>query len=236
MSDERIAIEAIMPRDEYGETGKRTCGSCRLCCKLVSTWEVGTGPDGQPYEFKKARGKWCEHAGPKGCGIYTSPAKPWTCRIWACVWRMGFGPDAHRPDRVHFVPSLERLNGEVHFVVYAGRLPYSLVLQQWLGTFQANPAAAAVMVIEPDGGRQRWHRVHGHQLVARQASDDGRYPEEPAQADPQRAAMRHLLGEKAASGPSIDVAEIEAAMLRELGEGGRGIAWTDYVKSKCEGA
>jgi hypothetical protein len=218
---------------ELGELYKRrSCGTCRLCCKLVATWEVGTGPLGEPYDFRKPRGVWCTHAGPGGCAIYTSPAKPWTCRVWACVWRMGTGSEEHRPDRVHFVPSLEELDGETHLVLYTDRVPYSRTLQRWIDAYRESDQVAAVMVVEPSGARQRWHQVHGHQRMTREPGDC-RMPSEPARVDPEREALREMLGEEAVLAPAINLAELQAAMLREQTDTGAPIlSWSQFVRER----
>jgi hypothetical protein len=61
----------------------RSCGTCSLCCKVVSI----------PL-FNKAAGQWCSHAKPgKGCGIHA--ARPFVCRSAFCDWMIskGLGPE-----------------------------------------------------------------------------------------------------------------------------------------------
>jgi hypothetical protein len=72
----------------------RVCGSCTLCCKLL------TVPDLEPA---KPRDVWCEHClQGTGCGIYER--RPQSCRVFDCVWLQRPGlPDTLRPDRCKVV-------------------------------------------------------------------------------------------------------------------------------------
>jgi hypothetical protein len=55
------------------DNGKRTCGSCNACCKIMGVPDVT-----EPYV-------WCQHAVPgKGCKIYRTRPDP--CRIFNCMW------------------------------------------------------------------------------------------------------------------------------------------------------
>jgi hypothetical protein len=70
----------------------RACGSCTLCCKVVSV------PD-----FDKPAGKWCQHCRPgNGCGIHA--LRPFVCRGTYCEWMIskGLGPE-WKPERSKFV-------------------------------------------------------------------------------------------------------------------------------------
>src|SRR5688572_17346362 len=53
----------------------RSCGSCSLCCKLLSV-----------PELKKPGNVWCQHAGQpsRGCAIYAT--RPDGCRRFICNW------------------------------------------------------------------------------------------------------------------------------------------------------
>ena len=79
-----------------GKAGRpaRVCGSCTLCCKLL------TVPD---LERPKPRDVWCPHCVQgKGCGIYER--RPSSCRVFDCVWLQRPGlPDSLRPDRSRVV-------------------------------------------------------------------------------------------------------------------------------------
>ncbi|MGH6767572.1 MAG: hypothetical protein ACRECO_00975 [Xanthobacteraceae bacterium] len=69
----------------------RACGSCTLCCKVVSIPELG-----------KAAGSWCKHCRPgRGCGIHA--ARPYVCRGAYCEWMIskGLGPE-WKPERSKF--------------------------------------------------------------------------------------------------------------------------------------
>jgi hypothetical protein len=85
----------------------RSCGECRLCCKVMGIYEQGTGPDGVPYGFSKAAFRWCRHSGPSGCALHGTAAKPWSCRTYECEWLSGMGGEQDRPDRARVVVTLE---------------------------------------------------------------------------------------------------------------------------------
>jgi hypothetical protein len=70
----------------------RACGSCALCCKVVSV-----------ADFDKPAGKWCTHCRPgNGCGIHAT--RPFVCRGAYCEWMIckGLGPE-WKPERSKFV-------------------------------------------------------------------------------------------------------------------------------------
>jgi hypothetical protein len=71
----------------------RECGGCDLCCKLpLIDWP-------EFPELKKAPGVYCKHCVVgKGCAIW--PDRPVHCASFQCLWLMGFGSDALRPDRI----------------------------------------------------------------------------------------------------------------------------------------
>ena len=55
---------------------QRECGTCTLCCKVMSVPEIG-----------KAENTWCSHCLPSGgCKIYQS--RPGECRTFNCGWLM----------------------------------------------------------------------------------------------------------------------------------------------------
>ena len=69
----------------------RECGSCTMCCKTMSVWEI-----------EKPNGVWCKHVkGHKSCEIYES--RPRSCRDFNCLWLRGVGTDAMRPDRSRII-------------------------------------------------------------------------------------------------------------------------------------
>jgi len=78
-------------QDAINLSGGRSCGGCRVCCKL---------PD--IPELNKPRDTWCRHAvkrkGVPGCSVYAD--RPDVCREFECAWLSGLGDDADRPDRL----------------------------------------------------------------------------------------------------------------------------------------
>ncbi len=74
----------------------KTCGSCSLCCKVMSVDDLG-----------KLQGVWCSYfkKGP-GCSIHGS--HPLSCQAFQCLWLLSpTMPDAVRPDRSKIVFSLD---------------------------------------------------------------------------------------------------------------------------------
>ena len=69
----------------------RSCGSCSLCCKVVSI-----------TLFDKPAGQWCSYAKPgKGCGIHST--RPFVCRSHFCEWMIAKGlGDEWKPERAKF--------------------------------------------------------------------------------------------------------------------------------------
>jgi hypothetical protein len=83
----------------------RSCGSCSLCCKVVSI-----------EEFNKPAGKWCQHCKPgNGCGIHAM--RPFVCRSFYCEWMIskGLGPE-WRPERAKFL--LSKSGELVHLIAH----------------------------------------------------------------------------------------------------------------------
>jgi hypothetical protein len=68
----------------------RSCGDCRLCCRVLGVDEIGKEP-----------GAWCGHACSTGCAIYA--ARPGQCRDFVCSWLAGQFRDEDRPDRSKLV-------------------------------------------------------------------------------------------------------------------------------------
>lgn len=70
----------------------RACGSCSLCCKVVSI-----------EEFGKPAGIWCGHCRPgRGCGIHA--VRPYVCRGAYCEWMTSKGLGAEwKPDKSKIV-------------------------------------------------------------------------------------------------------------------------------------
>ena len=104
----------------------RTCGTCTLCCKVVSV-----------AEFAKPAGEWCMHCQPgKGCGIHA--VRPFVCRGAYCEWMIckGLGPE-WKPERAKFVlfktNDGRRLTAHVDpgYPAAWRRSPYYENLKQW---------------------------------------------------------------------------------------------------------
>ena len=76
----------------------RDCGSCSLCCKLLSI----TAP-----ELNKPPNVWCAHCRPgKGCSIYS--ARPEICQEFACGWLFDSAlGDEWKPTRAKIVINYE---------------------------------------------------------------------------------------------------------------------------------
>jgi len=53
----------------------RSCGSCSLCCKLLSV-----------PELEKPGNVWCQHASPPGSGCAIYATRPDGCRRFICNW------------------------------------------------------------------------------------------------------------------------------------------------------
>jgi hypothetical protein len=104
----------------------KSCGSCSLCCKVVSI----------PL-FGKAAGQWCSHAKPgKGCGIHAT--RPFVCRGFYCHWMLtpGLGPE-WKPDVAKFLISTRNNGARITAHVDKGaphawrREPYYSTFKKW---------------------------------------------------------------------------------------------------------
>lgn len=76
------------------DSGRR-CDGCTACCTMTGVADLGKPPLCD-----------CEHQTDTGCGIYGK--HPFECREYACLWRMGWGRDDERPDKVGFLLHLDR--------------------------------------------------------------------------------------------------------------------------------
>lgn len=104
----------------------RACGTCALCCKVVSI-----------PELEKAAGEWCRHTLPRrGCGIHAT--RPYICRGAYCEWMIctGLGPE-WKPERAKF--ALFKTNGGRRLTAHVDpgypsawrRSPYYENFKQW---------------------------------------------------------------------------------------------------------
>jgi len=86
-------LELLAVHDKRSIPG-RVCGSCTLCCKVVSVSEIN-----------KPKGVWCRFArSHKGCDLY--PKHPLSCEAWSCMWLAYDLPENLRPDKSHIVIDL----------------------------------------------------------------------------------------------------------------------------------
>jgi hypothetical protein len=70
----------------------RSCGECRLCCKVFPLPILG-----------KAEDRWCKFLSPAGCAIHDH-GQPEVCRQYACYWlEHEEMPEECRPDRIGVV-------------------------------------------------------------------------------------------------------------------------------------
>jgi hypothetical protein len=78
----------------------RECGSCSMCCKVLSIEELNKPAD-----------KWCTHCTPgKGCGIYKD--RPEVCKTFKCGWLLSPEvPDWMKPSESKVLLQWDR---EVH--------------------------------------------------------------------------------------------------------------------------
>jgi hypothetical protein len=104
----------------------RACGTCSLCCKVVSI-----------PELEKAAGEWCRHSRPgRGCGIHAT--RPFVCRGAYCEWMIskGLGPE-WKPEKAKF--ALFKTNGGRRLTAHVDpgypsawrRSPYYENFKQW---------------------------------------------------------------------------------------------------------
>lgn len=86
---------------------KRSCGSCRGCCKPFAIPEVG-----------KHDADWCKHSAPGGgCKIYST--RPEACRLFVCGWLSGVGEESDRPDLLGvFITAEEFKLGEREVMIF----------------------------------------------------------------------------------------------------------------------
>ena len=86
----------------------RSCGSCTLCCKVMSV-----------IELKKPMNKWCEFCDiGAGCKIY--PNRPAECRTFDCLWLNDERfPDEFRPQKSKIVFTSEHRGGRISAYVDA---------------------------------------------------------------------------------------------------------------------
>jgi hypothetical protein len=84
--DDRSAAATVLDARFRAWIGRRTCGECTACCVVHAIVATGSAP----YRD-------CCYSTGTSCAIYAT--RPAECRGYYCVWRMGFGTEAERPDR-----------------------------------------------------------------------------------------------------------------------------------------
>jgi hypothetical protein len=120
--DQWAQLERIKARVAPG----RSCGTCSLCCKVVTVPAVDS-----------AAGTWCRHASPgHGCTIYDK--RPFLCRSAYCEWMMNpaMGPE-WKPEIAKFVIYQSEGGKRVSIHVDPGardawrRAPYYENIKRW---------------------------------------------------------------------------------------------------------
>ena len=91
---------------------ERSCGSCSLCCKLLSIEGVEDRPGWT----------WCQHCRPGkgGCTIYDH--RPAACANFVCGWLSGaldtvLDPERWHPAKARMMITAEAVDPEVHVVI-----------------------------------------------------------------------------------------------------------------------
>lgn len=73
----------------------RECGECSACCTVLGIPSI-----------EKPAWERCQHVCEGGgCGIYEQ--RPSECREWSCFWRLGWGEDSDRPEKLGVVVDLD---------------------------------------------------------------------------------------------------------------------------------
>jgi hypothetical protein len=120
------ASEALIAKWQARVLPDRSCGTCTLCCKVVSVLEID-----------KPGGVWCPHCvSGKRCAIYQS--RFFSCRVFYCQWMLeqGLGPE-WKPDRAKFVLVNTEANRHLTACADPGypsawrRSPYYEQLRRW---------------------------------------------------------------------------------------------------------
>ena len=121
----------------------KPCGSCSLCCKVMTVSEIG-----------KPAGSWCPRFA-KGVGCTTHDAKPGACSEFQCYWSVSevLGEE-WRPDRSKLVlwsDAEGRVIVEVDPSTPSAwkREPFFSALKSWSDTRRPRPLQVLVRV----GGR-----------------------------------------------------------------------------------
>lgn len=95
-------LKKLMYKSATPAVGKE-CEDCTACCTVMAVKELGKGM----Y-------RTCGHVNGSGCSIYQ--ARPRSCRLWSCQWRLG-EIDGERPDQSGVVISVG-FRGGPHYQVF----------------------------------------------------------------------------------------------------------------------
>lgn len=109
---EKLATERVRNR----RIQERSCGECRLCCKVL---RIGESASVNGVQFDKPGHTWCEHSTLGGCAIRQDDTKiPVACTTFMCAWLGGFLEDHERPDKLRAVPKIEEGQPIGHAMVW----------------------------------------------------------------------------------------------------------------------
>jgi hypothetical protein len=121
---------------------KRECGTCSLCCKVLSVPEV----------FSPA-GKWCKHfSAGAGCDIHQ--LRPRSCREFSCVWLAeDWLDDSWKPSVSKFVLAWE-YEGRCMSILNDTAMPNAWKADPYYAVFKKLSAQhlsenRIIMVVEP---------------------------------------------------------------------------------------
>jgi uncharacterized protein len=139
----------------------RTCGECRLCCKVFPLPVLDKPGD-----------EWCRFAGPSGCSIHDC-GQPAVCREYACYWlEHEEWADALRPDRLGIV-----VTDRGRLTIGDCELPVLLFNQEHARACRRRPARAMIGKLVAQGAAVML--LCGPDM--RLTYDKGRYPAISAQ-------------------------------------------------------
>lgn len=122
-----------------GELPNRQCGECSACCEAMSVETLH-----KPHDCK------CEHQKQGGgCGIYDK--RPHDCRIWYCLWRLGWGEEVDRPDRSGVLLSLN-MKQDHQFTLEVHEMRKLAILQRFPAPGGLGVNYDALFELLPDNG------------------------------------------------------------------------------------
>src|SRR5690606_25608786 len=141
----RAQVEPKPAQSLPDQPPKRTCGDCRVCCKLPDIPELGKPLD-----------RWCQHVNLRrhapGCSIYGSPDRPAACSAFQCGWLAGLGEEGDRPDKLGVLIQPTVQNGNENVLAFVEFRPGAL----------ASPRVQKIL--------EAWAAYTGGNVVVRKAS------------------------------------------------------------------